>query len=120
MPTLLVAVAGAAGAVIRYRIGLAVGTRTFPVTTLAINVSGSFLLAFLLASPIATRLSAASTTAIAVGLLGAYTTFSTFGYETYTLLRSGRTGMATAYVVLSLLLGLAGTVTGYTIGRAFA
>ncbi|MBW3615109.1 MAG: CrcB family protein, partial [Actinobacteria bacterium] len=86
MPTLLVAVAGAVGAVVRYRIGLAVGVRAFPWATLGINVSGCFLLATVLAGPGQAKWGAAATTAVAVGLLGGYTTFSTFGYETFTLL----------------------------------
>ena len=90
MPTLLVAIAGAAGAVLRYRIGVAVGVRTFPWATLGINLVGCFLLAALLAGPVQSRWGATATTAIGIGLLGSFTTFSTFGYETLTLLRTGR------------------------------
>lgn len=53
-------------------------------------------------------------------LLGAYTTFSTFGYETLTLLRTGRTAAAGGYVALSLVGGLAATALGYAAGRAVA
>jgi len=120
MPTLLVAIAGAIGAVLRYRIGVAVGVRTFPWATLAINVSGSFVLAFVLAGPGATRWSTVTTTAVAVGLLGAYTTFSTFGYETFTLLRTDQTAAAISYVALSLVGGLAATALGYLAGRGAA
>ena len=87
MPTVLVAVAGALGAVLRYRIGLAVGVRTFPWATLGVNISGSFLLALVLTGPAVARWPTVTSTAVAVGFLGAYTTFSTFGYETFTLLR---------------------------------
>ena len=55
MPTVLVAVAGALGAVLRYRIGLAVGVRTFPWATLGVNISGSFLLALVLTGPAVAR-----------------------------------------------------------------
>ncbi len=120
MTTALVAVAGAVGAVVRYRIGLAVGVRSFPWTTLGINVGGCFVLALILAGPGAARWSPAVTTALAVGLLGAYTTFSTFGYETFTLLRMGRPAAAGGYVVLSLVGGLAATALGYLAGRPIA
>lgn len=118
MPTVLVAIAGAIGAVVRYRIGVAVGVRPFPWATLAINVSGCFLLAFVLAGPIASRWSPLTTTAIAVGFLGAYTTFSTFGYETLTLLRTDRMPAAVGYIAVSLVGGLAATALGYVAGRA--
>jgi fluoride exporter len=120
MPTVLVAAAGALGAVVRYRIGLAVGLRSFPWATLAVNVSGCFLLAVVLAGPAAARWSATTSTAVAVGFLGAYTTFSTFGYETITLVRADRTAAAASYVALSLAGGLAATALGYLAGRAVA
>ena len=118
MTTALVAIAGAVGAVIRYRIGVAVGVRSFPWATLGINIGGCFVLALVLAGPGASRWSPAVATAVGVGLLGAYTTFSTFGYETFTLLRMGRTGAAFGYVALSLGGGLAATALGYVAGRA--
>ncbi len=120
MPTVLVAVAGAVGAVLRYRIGLAVGVRAFPWATLAVNVSGCFVLALVLAGPGASRWPATTTAAIAVGLLGAYTTFSTIGYETLTLLREERVATAAAYVGLSLLGGLGACALGYVAGRGLA
>ncbi len=73
-----------------------------------------------LAGPGASRWSSATTTAVAVGLLGAYTTYSTFGYETFTLLREGRTAAAVGYVALSLAAGLAASALGYVAGRAVA
>lgn len=118
MTTLLVAVAGAVGAVVRYRIGVLVGVRSFPWATLGINVTGSFLLALVLAGPAASRWSPSTTAAIAIGLLGAYTTFSTFGYETLTLVRDDRLGPAAGYVTVSLVGGLAATALGYLAGRA--
>lgn len=120
MPTVWVAIAGAVGAVARYRLGLAIGVRSFPWATLVVNVVGSFVLALVLAGPATTRWSAVTTTAVAVGLLGAFTTFSTFGYETLTLLRTDRAPMAFAYIVASLGGGLAATGLGYLLGRQLA
>lgn len=112
------ALAGAAGAVARYRIGAAVGVRSFPWATLGINLAGCFALAVLLAGPPGDRWSPTATTALAVGFLGAFTTFSTFGYETLTLLRTGRPGAALAYVAASMGGGLAAAAAGYATGRA--
>lgn len=120
LQTAWIALAGALGAVVRYRIGLAIGVRSFPWATLSVNVVGSFMLAFVLAGPATSRWSSVTTAAVAVGLLGAFTTFSTFGYETFTLLRTGRENLAAAYVLLSLVVGLGATALGYVAGRALA
>lgn len=120
MQTAWIALAGAIGAVVRYRIGVAIGLRSFPWATLGVNVIGSFSLAFVLAGPGVSRWSATTTTAVAIGLLGAFTTFSTFGYETFTLLRTGREQLALLYVALSLFGGLAATALGYVVGREIA
>ncbi len=114
---IVVAVAGAIGALLRYQIGVAVGVRTFPWATLGINAVGCFLLAFVLGGPVAEKWSPVTTTAVAVGFLGAFTTFSTFGYETFTLVRTERVSAAAVYVVLSLIGGLGATALGYALGR---
>jgi CrcB protein len=54
---------------------------------------------------------------VAVGLLGAFTTFSTFGYETLTMLRDERVGAAVVYVLASVVLGVASAAAGYALGR---
>ena len=118
MTALAVAAAGAVGALLRWRIGVAVGLRSFPWATLAVNVVGCFALAAVIAGPGASRWSPTTTTAVAVGLLGSFTTFSTFGYETFTLLRTDEPGRAAAYVALSLSGGLAATALGWAVGRS--
>jgi CrcB protein len=115
---LAIAAAGAVGALLRWRVGVAVGIRSFPWATLAVNVVGCFALALVLAGPGASRWSPTTTTAVAVGLLGSFTTFSTFGYETFTLLRTDQPARAAAYVALSLAGGLAATALGWALGRA--
>ena len=118
MTALAVAVAGALGALLRWRIGVAIGLRSFPWATLAVNVVGCFTLAAVLAGPGASRWSPTTTTAVAVGLLGAFTTFSTFGYETFTLLRTDEPARAAAYVTLSLAGGLGASALGWVVGRS--
>jgi CrcB protein len=103
----LVALFGAAGALARYGIASAVGQRSFPIATLAINVVGSFLLGVLLAS----GASSTARTALGVGFLGAFTTFSTFAVEADGLDRT----TAVTYVVLSVGLGIAAAALGRAI-----
>ena len=111
----MVAVAGAAGAVLRYAIGAAFGTLAFPWTTLGINVAGSFLLGVVVQMG-PSRLGDELRIAIAVGFLGAFTTFSTFSYETVTMVRAGRASTAAVYVGASIALGLAAAAAGYRLG----
>jgi len=118
MTNALIALAGATGALLRYRIGLAVGARSFPWATLGINVSGCFLIALVLGGPLASRWGTSTTAAVTIGLLGSYTTFSTFGYETFTLLRTDRVGAALAYVGASLVGGLLAAAAGYGVARS--
>jgi CrcB protein len=112
MRALLIAVAGAAGALARYSIGLAVGVRQFPWTTLGINLLGSFLLGVLLHRPPG-RLSDDVRIALGTGFLGAFTTFSTFSNETVAMLRDGRASLALVYVSASIVGGLLAAAAGY-------
>jgi fluoride exporter len=118
--TVAIALAGAVGAVLRWRIGVAIGLRGFPWATLLVNVTGCFLLALVLAGPAAGRWSPTVTAAVGIGLLGSFTTFSTFGWETFTLLRTDDVGRAAAYVSLSLVGGAAATALGWALGRQLA
>lgn len=119
MTTLAIGVAGAIGALVRWRIGVAIGLRGFPWATLLVNVTGCFLLALVLAGP-AGRWSPTVTAAVGIGLLGSFTTFSTFGWETFTLLRTDEVDRAAAYVALSLVGGVAATALGWVVGRQLA
>ena len=111
MPFLLVGVGGFLGANARYLLARWVGTwleARFPLATFAINVSGSFLLG-VIAWIVSQRLVPNGDQwrlAIGVGFLGAYTTFSTFEYETHALFEDGLWLTAWANVVLSLFAGL--------------
>ncbi len=113
----LIALAGAAGALCRLGVNNLVGPRSFPVSTLVVNVAGSFALGLLVAWG-ATHLSPEVLSALAVGFLGSFTTFSTFTLEAVTLTDDGRLGTAAAYLVVSLVLGLAAAAAGYQAGNA--
>jgi CrcB protein len=91
----------------------------FPVETLAINVSGSFVLGFVFVL-LTERFLPHPTlrTAITVGFLGAYTTFSTFSLETYRLLEDGALGLAVANILASVVASLLAVYLGVVAGRA--
>ncbi|HVF74043.1 MAG TPA: fluoride efflux transporter CrcB [Acidimicrobiales bacterium] len=111
----MVAAAGALGTVVRYAVGVRVGVQSFPWATLAVNTVGSFALGVVLvAGP--SRWPRDLVVAVSVGFLGGFTTFSTFGYESQTLLREGRAAASAAYVVGSVCAGVAAAALGYTAG----
>lgn len=109
------ALAGAAGAVLRYAVTSAVGLRTFPAAVAGINVLGSFLLGLLVALAARRGWPSTTTVPLSVGFLGSFTTFSAFSYDTQALLRDGRLGDALLYVALSVLGGTAAAACGYLI-----
>jgi CrcB protein len=109
------AVGGSIGAIARYAISLALPTVTgrFPWGTFIINVSGSFLLGFLLIILIEQfPMGRLARPVIGTGVLGAYTTFSTFMVEALLLVRAGDPGLALAYLASSLVLGLVAVWAG--------
>lgn len=120
MKVVLVAIAGAAGALARYGIGVAVGVRSFPWATLGINLTGSLLLGFVVTLGLERRWSDVSVVPITVGFLGAFTTFSTLSYETFTLLRTGRAATALVYVGASVVGGVLAAAAGYLTARQVA
>ena len=118
---LLVGSAGAVGAMARYGVGVlaarAVGER-FAFGTLAVNVLGCLLLGFLLELERNTTLVAPSVRLLgAVGFLGAFTTFSTFGYETLRYWQAGASHMALANVSANLVLGVGAVWLGWVVAR---
>ena len=115
MKAALIACLAAAGGLARYGIGVAVGTRSFPWATLAINLSGSMALGFVLKAGLDRGWSDRVVAAIAIGFLGAFTTFSTFSYETFTLIRTDRATTAAIYVAASLMGGVAAAAAGYAL-----
>lgn len=113
-----VGLGGAIGSMLRYAIGLAVDQTHFPWATLGINLSGAFVLAAFLTLSLG-HLSVAVITPLAVGVLGGFTTFSTFVWEGFTISRNGRPELAFIYVAVSVVGGLVAAWAGYSLGRAF-
>jgi len=118
---LVVAAGGAAGAVARYGVTLFVATfwkRDFPLATLLINVSGSFILGFF-ATMAAERaaIDPMWRLLIATGFVGAYTTFSTFEYETERLAASGALAWGIVNILTSVIAGFIAVRLGVILAR---
>lgn len=118
---LLVAAGGAIGSVLRYLVALA-GTRWFgpnwPYGTFFVNVTGSFAMGMVV-ELIARRFGASPELRlfIATGILGGYTTFSSFSLDTAVLWERGDLAMAMGYVLLSVGLGIAALFAGLAVAR---
>lgn len=116
-----VAIGAAIGGVSRYYVSLVATERlgdVLPWATLIINVTGSFVLGFLmrfaLASPAA---SMEMRLLLATGVCGGYTTFSTYSYEAALLVEEGQYERAAAYAFGSVILALLATFAGFVLAR---
>ena len=121
MRYLVVGLGGFLGAIARYSVGVWVDTfwrRDFPLATFLVNVSGCFILGFFLTLA-AERMSITPMMRllVATGFVGAYTTFSTFEYETQRLTTTGAFGWALVNVLTSVVAGYVAVQLGVAIGR---
>ncbi len=112
---------GGLGSMLRYAVGLWIEARTgpgFPWGTFAVNVSGCFLIGVLatLADEHA-WITPAARLALITGVLGGFTTFSTFGLETWALVEDGHAGLALANASASLVAGVGAVVVGVQLTR---
>ncbi len=119
---LLIAIGGAAGAVGRYAVDDTISRligSAFPMGTLIVNLSGSFLLGLLFAL-VSERsaLPADIRAPVMIGFIGAYTTFSTWMLESVRLAETGAWGLAGLNLGGSMLLGLVAVLAGLGLGRA--
>lgn len=117
---LLVGIGGAVGSVLRYLVGgwvQSVSGISFPFGTLAVNVTGCFVIGILsYLADVRGVLTPEMRVLLMIGVLGGFTTFSSFGNETMALFRDGETGFAFANIALSLILGLGAVYVGRTLG----
>lgn len=116
-----VMVAGACGAVLRYLVDHAVQRRAraqFPLGILAINITGSFVLGLLTGSAVHHGVSPTWLTVAGTGLIGAYTTFSTFTFDSVRLAEAGRWRPALVNLAVSIALGLGAAAVGLAVGSA--
>jgi CrcB protein len=121
---LYIAIGGGTGAVLRYLISgwgqRALGNTSFPTGTLLVNLLGSLaigVLAAFFAAPQAVREEVRLL--LLVGLLGGFTTFSTFAFETFSLADDGERGRALANLLLSNALCLVAVWLGYRVAQRF-
>ena len=121
MNWLMVALGGAAGSVLRYgahRMAVNYAGADTVLGTLAVNLTGSFILGFL-ATMLIGRFSVPEEVRnlLTVGLLGGFTTFSAFSLDTMRLLETGRAAVAFSYVGASVILSLAACLLGLWVAR---
>jgi CrcB protein len=118
---LWVALGGAIGSALRFGVSEAMRRApalvSLPWATLTVNVIGSFVLGWYLRSSMADAVSPQARAFVAIGLCGGFTTFSTFAFETATLLETGHLTRAAAYATLSVALCLGATFAGFAISR---
>jgi fluoride exporter len=117
-----IGIAGSLGALARYGLDGVVSRRfpsSFPWGTFVVNMSGAFVLGFLM-TLMTEQLTTATwaRSALTIGLLGAYTTFSTLSYETYRLMEDGALGLAAANMLGSATFGLVAVYLGVVAARA--
>ncbi|MDD4385647.1 MAG: fluoride efflux transporter CrcB, partial [Bacteroidales bacterium] len=106
------------GAVLRYLLTQFIQSKllsTFPFGTLTVNIVGCLLIGLVFGVSAKVNLSQEWRLFLATGLLGGFTTFSAFSYETINLLRDGQFWYASTYVVSSVVVGLVATFIGITI-----
>jgi CrcB protein len=113
---LLVALGGAVGSVFRYLIGAAalmVFPKSFPIGTLLVNIVGAFIIGVL--SEFAYKVTPIDSSLyvfITIGILGGFTTFSSFSLESVNMLEAGRVVAGVAYILASVMLSLGGVLLG--------
>jgi len=120
---LLIAVGGALGSVARYWVGSTISSRVgvrFPYGTLIVNLTACVIIGFTLTF-LGKRadLDPAWRFLIPIGFIGAYSTFSTYEWETLTTLRSGAFFLAGLYAIGSMVLGLVAVWGGAALAEAF-
>lgn len=116
-----IAIGSALGGVSRYLFGGLIQrlfVTSFPSGTLAVNVVGSFLLGYIIRYSLETpAVSPELRGFLTIGFCGGFTTFSTFSYESAVMLEEGQWARLAAYVGLSVLLTVVGTLAGFAAAR---
>lgn len=116
---LLIGAGGFAGTILRYLVGLIpVGAQEgFPIKTFLINVTGAFVIGILAALAAKNEINPHLSLMLRVGVCGGFTTFSTFAYETTSLMRGGKFGLAALYAVLSVSAGVLAVLLATVLAR---
>ncbi len=121
---LAVAIGGCLGSIARYWLAGAVqrysGSESFPFGTLAVNLLGCLVIGWLIGLVEYRQLFGPNVRLLlTVGMLGGFTTFSTFGYETFALLRDNEYLLALGNVAANVVIGLAAVTAGWLLAKLF-
>lgn len=112
---LLIAVGGAAGSVLRYLVSISTAkfnSGHFPLPTLLVNISGCFLIGFILAKIGHGHQENQLRFLLVTGFCGGYTTFSAFSFENIQLINNGHAWLAAGYIFASVVAGVAAVWLG--------
>ncbi len=124
MKYFMIALGGSLGAIARYAVGSYVGNRMgarFPYGTFLVNMSGSFVIGLVMTIMAErSQMSRNWLYLVPIGFIGAYTTFSTFEFETLRLAQDGQAVYAMLNVVASVIVGFAMVWIGMVAGRALS
>lgn len=115
MTVVAVALAGALGAPARLLVERAISIRSdrrFPWGTLIVNITGSLALGFITGLALYHGLSSTPRTVAGTGFIGAYTTFSTYAYETVDVAERSSSRLAATYAIVSVVAGVAAATLG--------
>jgi len=120
----LVALGGAIGSVARWGTTVVFVDRfgadvPWPWPTFLVNIAGSFLIGIVAGAAASGGISPSARLFLAVGIMGGFTTFSSFSLDLLMNLESGRFGIAAGYAAASIALGLAATAAGLALTRVF-
>lgn len=116
----IIALGGAIGTLGRYFMGgldYRFSNGVFPVSTLVVNATGSLAIGFLWGVADRLTISPNVRTFIFIGILGGYTTFSTFSLETFNLMKDGEYQIAVLNAALSVILGIGAVFAGFIISK---
>lgn len=111
---LLVGLGGSLGSMLRYGSSLLITSKHFPYSTLAINITGSFIIGLVFALSMKDDFFSQNWKLfLATGICGGFTTFSAFSIENMHLLQNGKYAIALTYIILSIVLGTAAAYIGF-------
>jgi fluoride exporter len=114
---LLVGAGGAIGSMLRYGVALFPVNKLFPYHTFIVNVVGSFFIGIFLGMLLKNSISNDGWKFLATGICGGFTTFSALSLEGFELLQQQRYSVFALYFLLSISIGLAAVLLGYTITK---
>jgi len=116
----VIALGGAIGTLLRYIAGgldYRFSGGVFPISTLVVNITGSLVIGFLWGIVDRFTVSPNVRLFVFIGVLGGYTTFSTFSLETFNLMRDGEYRIALMNVILSVILSIGAVFLGYFVSK---